>query len=116
MAMREDGLIGAEVYTALMQSLAARRAAAEDRPRLDIALQREELVKQFPLFADFDETALKRLGRALQTRYVNAGDAIILKDSTAKSVFFIASGAVELESAGKPCGWDVARCSASWPS
>ncbi|MBM2293054.1 cation:proton antiporter [Sulfitobacter pseudonitzschiae] len=101
MAMREDGLIGAEVYTALMQSLAARRAAAEDRPRLDIALQREELVKQFPLFADFDETALKRLGRALQTRYVNAGDAIILKDSTAKSVFFIASGAVELESAGK---------------
>ena len=34
-AMREDGLIGSEVYTTLMQDLTARRAAAEDRPRLD---------------------------------------------------------------------------------
>jgi len=100
-AMREDGLIGAEVYTALMQALAARRAAAEERPRLDIALQRAELVRQFPLFTDFDDVALKRLGRALQTRYVNAGDVIIRKDSAAKSVFFIASGAAELVSAGK---------------
>ena len=30
MMMREDGLIGAEVHTALMQELAARRAAAEE--------------------------------------------------------------------------------------
>ncbi len=85
--MREDGLIGAEVYTALMQDLGARRAAAEERPRLDIALRRAELVRQFPLFADLDDTALKRLGRALQTRYVNAGEVIIRKDSAAKSVF-----------------------------
>src|SRR6056297_1079637 len=51
-AMREDGLIGAEVFTTLMHDLAARRAAAEARPHLDIALQRAELVRQFPLFAD----------------------------------------------------------------
>lgn len=99
--IRLDGLIGAEVYTALMQDLDARRAAAEDRPRLDIALQRTELVRQFPLFAELDETVLKRLGQALQTRYVNAGDVIIRKDSTVRSVYFIASGAVELETAGQ---------------
>ena len=73
-AMREDGLIGAEVYTTLMQDLGARRAAAEHRPRLDIAVRRAELVRQFPLFADLEDAALRRLGRALQTRYVNAGD------------------------------------------
>jgi CPA1 family monovalent cation:H+ antiporter len=100
-AMREDGLIGAEVYAALIQGIAAERAAAEERPRLDLALQRAELVRQFPLFSDFDEVALKRLGRALKTRYVNAGDVIIRRDSAAKSVFFIASGAVELQSAGQ---------------
>ncbi|MEI4234228.1 cation:proton antiporter [Roseovarius sp. D22-M7] len=100
-AMREDGLIGAEVYTALMEDLAARRAAAEERPRLDIALQRTELVRQFPLFADLDDAAIKRLGRALETRYVNAGDIIIRKDSAAKSVFFISSGAVEVETASQ---------------
>ena len=105
--MREDGLIGAEVYTALMQDLDVRRAAAEERPRLDIALQRVELVKQFPLFADLDAARIKRLGRVLKTRYFNAGDVIMRKDSEAKHVFFIASGAVELEAAGQT--WRLGR-------
>jgi len=106
-SMRDDGLIGAEVYTALMQDLAARRTAAEARPRLDIAVQRIELVRQFPLFADLDDRALKKLGRSLQTRYVDAGKVVVRKDSIAKSVFFIASGAVELESAGQ--AWRLGR-------
>jgi len=100
-AMREDGLIGTEVYNALIQDIAAHRAASEDRPRLDLALQGAELVRQFPLFAHFDGVALKQLGRALKTQYVNAGEVIIRRDSGAKRVFFIASGAVELQSAGQ---------------
>ncbi|PWK62360.1 sodium/proton antiporter (CPA1 family) [Roseicyclus mahoneyensis] len=106
-AMRDDGLIGAEVHTTLMEDLDARRAGVEVRPRLDITLQRSELVRQFPLFSDLDEVALKRLGRAFQTRYANAGDVIIRKDGVAKSVFFIASGAVELEVAGQ--SWRLGR-------
>ena len=103
LAMREDGLIAAEVHNTLLQDLTARRTAAEVRPPLDIALQRMKLVRQFPLFADLDDTALKRLGRALKPRYVNAGKVILRKDGAVKSVFFIASGAVELESAGRAC-------------
>lgn len=106
-SMREDGLIGSEVHTALMQELATRRAAAERRPRLDIALQRTKLVRQFPLFSDLSDDALRRLSRALQTRYANAGEVILRKDSGAKSVFFIASGAVELASAGQT--WRLGR-------
>lgn len=105
--MREDGLIGSEVYTALMQDVAARRARAEVRPRLDIALRRAELMTQFPLFAELDARAQKRLARVLHTRYVDAGDVVIRKDSVAKRVFFIASGAVELESAGQT--WRLGR-------
>ncbi len=105
--MREDGLIGAEVHTTLMQDLAARRAGAERRPELDIALQRSELVRQFPLFVDLEEAALRRLGRSLQTIYVNAGRIIMQRESPAESVFFIASGAVELESAGQT--WRLGR-------
>lgn len=100
-AMREDGLIGEEVYTALMQELDARRVAAEDRPPLDVALQRVTFVKQFPLFADLGDAALKRLSRSLMTRYVDAGEVILRKDGGAASVFFITSGAVELVSAGQ---------------
>ncbi|MBS1302071.1 cation:proton antiporter [Loktanella sp. SALINAS62] len=105
--MHEDGLIGAEVRTKLMEDLSLRRAAAEHRPHLDIALQRLELVRQFPLFSELDEAGVKRLGRAFQTRYVNAGDVIVSKDNPAKSVFFIASGAVELETAGQT--WRLGR-------
>jgi len=106
-AMREDGLIGAEVHTALMQEVAERRARAEERPRLDIALQRRELVAQFPLFAGLDEAAIRRLSRALRTRYANVGEVLMRKDSAARSVYFIASGAVEIEAAGQT--WRLGR-------
>ncbi|WP_322894557.1 MULTISPECIES: cation:proton antiporter [unclassified Yoonia] len=99
--MRDDGLIGTEVYTNLSQELAARRAAAEERPPLDIAPQRADLVRQLPLFADLDDATLKQLGRAFQTRYANADEVLVRKDNAAKSVFFIASGAVELQVAGQ---------------
>ncbi|SEM59642.1 sodium/proton antiporter, CPA1 family [Loktanella fryxellensis] len=101
-AMREDGLIGAEVYAALQNDVAARRSRAEDRPRLDIDLQRSDLVRQFPLFKDLDDAALTRLGQALQTAYVNAGDIVVPHGSPAGSVYFIASGAVEIEAANAP--------------
>lgn len=106
-AMREDGLIGAEVYTTLMKGLAARRTAAEGRPPLDIAIRRVELIRLLPLFADLDDAALKKLSKALQTFYVNAGTVIVQKSNEVKSVFFIASGAVELESAGQT--WRLGR-------
>lgn len=99
--MREDGLIGAEIYTALMQDLNVQRAATEKRPSLDVAIQRLELVQRFPLFIGMDDSALKKLGRSLKTVYVNSGELIIDKDGPATSVYFIASGAVELESAGQ---------------
>ncbi len=105
--MREDGLVGAEVYTSLMQDIGQRRAAAEKRPRLDIALRRTELVRQFPLFADLGDGALKRLARALKARHADPGEILLRKDNTATSVFFIASGAVELESAGQT--WRLGR-------
>jgi len=99
--MREDGLIGAEVYTSIMQRLNMQRAASEKRPSLDIAIQRLELIQRFPLFVGMDDAALKQLGRALKTVYVNSGELIVGKDDPAQSVYFIASGAVELESAGQ---------------
>ncbi len=99
--MREDGLVSEELYTVLMQDVSARRALCEDRPRLDIALKGPDLVRQFPLFSDLDDASLKKLGKALQTYHANAGDIILTRDNPARSVYFIASGAVEIEAAGQ---------------
>ena len=106
-AMRADGLIGDELHTALMQDITARRAQSEARPRLDVALQRTELVRQFPLFTDLDEAAAKRLARGLSTRYVNAGEVILSEGEVARSVYFISTGAIELERAGQT--WRLGR-------
>lgn len=106
-AMREDGLIGAELFSVLMRDIAARRDAAEERPHLDIALQRREVVGEFPLFTDLDDATRRKLGRALKTRYVDAGKIVLRKDSAARRVHFIASGAVELEAAGQT--WRLGR-------
>lgn len=106
-AMRDDGLIGEELYGALIEQIASGRRAAERRPKLDLALQKAELVRRLPLFADLDPRSLRRLSRALRARYVRAGDTFVRKDGDERCVFFIASGAVELESAGQT--WRLGR-------
>ncbi|WP_113911009.1 cation:proton antiporter [Roseovarius dicentrarchi] len=106
-ALLEDGLIGEEVHSALTGDIGQRRDRAEAAPLLDLTLQKAELVRQFPLFADLDKAVLNRLARSLVTRYVNAGERILRRDSVPRSVFFVASGAVELETAGQ--SWRLGR-------
>lgn len=107
LAMRDDGLIGAEVFTALIHDLRARQAEAERRPRLDIALRRDELLRLFPAFASLDDADFRRIGRAMKTRYVNAGDLVIRRDAPSRRVHFIATGAVEIEAADRT--WRLGR-------
>jgi CPA1 family monovalent cation:H+ antiporter len=96
-----DGIIGKELHTALKQELAIKRRLVEARTPLDLAVQKKELVRQFPLFANMDEIALKRLLRALRTRYVQPQEVLMRKGDPPREVCFIASGAVELETAGQ---------------
>lgn len=96
-----DGLIGKEVHTTLKQGLTQRRAAAEARAPLDLAVQKAELVRQFPLFSEMDEDSRRTLSGALRTRYVLPGAVLMRKGTPAREVCFIASGAVELETAGQ---------------
>ncbi len=97
----QDGLIGRELYTTLKQQIAARRTLAETRPALDLAVQKSELVRQFPLFSAMDDDARNRLARALRTRYAQPGEVLLRKGDIPREVCFIASGAVEVEVAGQ---------------
>lgn len=96
-----DGLIGKELHTTLRQELAEKRKAAETRPKLDLAVQKTELVRQFPLFSDMDEDSRKKLAKVLRTRYVQPGEVLMRKGDPPREVCFIASGAVEFETAGQ---------------
>ncbi|WP_323007392.1 cation:proton antiporter [Pseudorhodobacter sp.] len=106
-SLLEDGLIGEEVHSALNRDVSMRRDLAEAAPLLDLTLQKAELVRQFPLFSEMEDAVLNRLARSLVTRYVNPGERILRRDTVPRRVFFVASGAVELEVAGQT--WRLGR-------
>ncbi|ESR27040.1 cation:proton antiporter [Lutibaculum baratangense] len=100
-ALLGDGLIGQELYATLLGNINARRAQVERRPPLDLALHKAELIRRFPLFANMTEEQRGRLARGLQTIFAAPGDVLMRRDNPPERVFFIASGAVELETAGQ---------------
>ncbi|MFV0514704.1 MAG: cation:proton antiporter [Jhaorihella sp.] len=106
-ALLEDGLIGEEIHAVLAADIGARRDHAEAAPRLDLAMQKVELVRQFPLFSDMEDAVVARLSRSLVTRYVHPGERILRRGSIPRSVYFVASGAVELDVAGQ--SWRLGR-------
>lgn len=99
--LHEEGLIGDELYTDLLQRIDVRLAEESRRPGLDIAVARTDLARQVPLFSELDEDSLRLLGRSLRTRYHAPGDLIVSRRTTADTVHFISSGAVELRRAGQ---------------
>jgi CPA1 family monovalent cation:H+ antiporter len=99
--LEEREYIGRELHTSLKQQLAINRRPAEVRPALDLAVQKTELVRQFPLFTDMDDATRRELSGALTARYVQPGDVLLRKGDAPREVYFNASGAVEVESAGR---------------
>lgn len=95
-ALVDDGLIGPELERTLTAELAQRRARVAQRPPLDLALQKAELIAQFPLFAGMDADTRAALARRLRTRYASPGDVLIRRGETPDQVWFLASGAVEV--------------------
>lgn len=64
-------------------------------------MQKTELVRQFPLFANMEDQSRARLARTLRARYVQPGEVLMRKGDVPREVCFIASGAVEVETAGQ---------------
>lgn len=96
-----DGLIGKELHVTLRQSLAGARRRLEQRPKLDLAVQKGEMLRQMPALAGLDAGQLRMVQRRISTVYAQPGEVLIRKGDPARHVFFIASGAVEVEFAGQ---------------
>ncbi len=99
--LTQDGLIGPELRAALMADIARRRAAMSRRPPLDLALQRSELVRLFPLFEGMADDQIARLSARVRTVYADPGDILLRRDEVPSKVWFIGSGAVEAVQAGQ---------------
>jgi CPA1 family monovalent cation:H+ antiporter len=93
----QDGLIGPELQMSLQQGINEERARLADRPRLDLRMQRDDIVRGFSLFAGLDEATLQQLARRMRTVYAKPGDVLVRREDLPDRVWFVASGAVEAE-------------------
>ncbi|MCF3932685.1 cation:proton antiporter [Acuticoccus sp. M5D2P5] len=95
--LREEGLIGAEISSQLNEELAAANRRFPRALRLDLGVDKRALVASQPLFATLPDSALLDIARVLRTRFVVPGERIITRGERGDTVFFIASGAVEVD-------------------
>ena len=94
-ALFEEGLIPQELYDDLKRSIAGGRTA-QRRPRFEIGLNTHRLIKRLDILSGLDERQLERVARLLRPRFTVPDERIIRKGDRGDSVFFIASGAVEV--------------------
>src|SRR5712671_7459757 len=94
-ALFEEGLIPLELYDDLKRGMTGTRAA-EHRPRFDIGLDTHRLIERLYILSGLDERQLERVARLLRPRFTVPNERIIRRGDRGDSVFFIASGAVEV--------------------
>ena len=91
----EGGLIPAEVYRDLSNRV-EHAQNAEPAPRFDIGLDTGALVSRLDLFKDLDAGQIESVGKLLRPRFTVPKELIVRKGEPGDSMFFIASGAVEV--------------------
>jgi CPA1 family monovalent cation:H+ antiporter len=96
-----EGLIGPELFNDLRREVQSQLADAARRPRLDLSLATRELVADFPLFAGLDPAQLDKISALLERRFAVPGERLIRRGERGDSMYFIASGAVEVDIDGR---------------
>jgi len=94
--LRDEGLIGGELYSALEREHAAERRLAGGLRPLDLGLRTEELINRFEMFRGLGDTEIKALARLFRPRLALPEEKIVRRGERGAHVFFISSGAVEV--------------------
>jgi monovalent cation:H+ antiporter, CPA1 family len=94
-ALYEEGLIPAEVHRDLTNRV-EHAQNTESAPRFDIGLDIRGLVDRLDLFAGLDSGQLDSVRKLLRPRFTVPKELIVRKGDPGDSMFFIASGGVEV--------------------
>ncbi|MGE0120989.1 MAG: cation:proton antiporter [Dongiaceae bacterium] len=101
-ALFAESIISREVRNDLERRIGARWQELDRRPILDMELNREQLIARVPLFSALDARRLKEIARLLRPRLALPGERIIAKGARGDTMYFIASGAVEVQTRAVP--------------
>jgi CPA1 family monovalent cation:H+ antiporter len=98
----DEAVISREVFNELNRDIDRRWRTASQRPPLDLRLSPKELLDRVPFFSGLDADFLDSIVPLLKPRFVLPGEAIIRKGERGREMFFLVSGAVEVELASGP--------------
>jgi CPA1 family monovalent cation:H+ antiporter len=96
-----EAVISREVLRGLLGELGARWRNANRRPSLDLRLSPEALLARVPLFQSLEPAMLSSLAAVLKPRFVLPGEMLIRKGEKGEEMFFVASGALEVNLPGQ---------------
>lgn len=95
-----ERLLSAEVFRLLRADLERRQRLIERTPPLDLGLDPDRLMARVPLLAALPPERRAELRRALRPRLALPGERIVRRGERGDAVYFIASGAVEVQLEG----------------
>jgi CPA1 family monovalent cation:H+ antiporter len=95
--LNEESILPEQAFADLKRDLARRRAVEERRPKLDLGLDREELVGRVALFKGVQRSTLAEIARLLRPLLVAPGELVVRKGEWGDGMYFISSGAVEVK-------------------
>lgn len=96
---RDQMLIGPELHQNLMRDVELIRRACDVRPKLDLGMKTIELVRSHPLFAGLPDQQQKEIIKLMRPQFATPGEPLIRKGENGDAAYFIASGAVEVQTA-----------------
>ncbi|MDT8343750.1 MAG: cation:proton antiporter [Thermohalobaculum sp.] len=97
-----DGIIGQELHDSLATELDRRERPLARPPRLDLALRPRDLIERVPLFQGLDPRQRQAIAQRLRTRLVAPEEVVLEAGTRGDTMFFIASGALEVRGQGEP--------------
>jgi CPA1 family monovalent cation:H+ antiporter len=100
--LRSEAVIGHEVYNDLQSDLRERAHRLDRRPPIDLQLTPEAMVARVPPFAGLTPGQLSAITRLLRPLLAVPGEPIVRKGEVGDAMYFIASGAVEVQIGANP--------------
>ena len=95
--LHQAGVISEEVARSLLGELEGEGAIAASSPPLDLELDTMRLIERCDLFSDLSQDDRTDLARFLRAYFVAPGEPVIRTGERGDAAFFIASGAMEVE-------------------
>lgn len=94
--LRDEGLVGGELYSALEREHAVERRRDGDLRPLDLGLRTGELINRFEMFRGLGTNEINALAGLFRPQLAVPDEKIVRQGDRGTNVFFISSGAVEV--------------------